>query len=875
MTTIDSKSFGTLLGILSGIFFTGAAMATEAVWDSRSATGNWSDTTKWRDGYKPASDGSDSVLMPSVSTSTGYYLYIDEPASVSGIKYNQSTGGAQTPSIAASGNGKLTLGAGGISTDYNDSGTERLPNIDVPVELSSSQKWEFNFKGMNNTDWLSKFKDDVSGASDVIWTLAGGKWTFESGSSSNFLGKVYVQNMVVLKDISQFNRLGSDIYLVNTNCFGVTTTIDPQIRFYYRDAGGKGTVDSVLHFDTDITVNKAVGLGIPMLDPEKFSETVFRGAWSGRVHAERFVVEGSGDRYGYGVIAYEGGLLSPDACVLRFENDMSALSTYVKQGVSFNSLIWVVANPKAIGGGQGGKYYVDASSEASTTDCGFRIGAGRAGRIQGLLATPYAAVSNTYIRMSTGNDNNRAITLFGSTGSGYAEFRSVIQIDGITSTGELPFWLYSEPEGTCRFTASFTYHNGGKRYLPVNIWGGGTVILSCDQWTLGEQKHPFWVRDGRFVVGGSGTSGAPGIQVQDVQVGVSHPKSFTVRAVTMGYLKGVDSAAYDANTQKVVFSSSAYKPDGVTLQVGDKVLVNCPAGSVSTRGSIYNGIYEVTGALEWTRVADFNEPDEMIPDTRVDVLEGNRYAGTRWFLSNEGYREHARRGTAQVMPFNSHDNTPVFLPEKNKNPDVALLVEGTRSFPNKVTVVDNQSTGISELGAYTENTTVSFTGPITIEKSAVTFTAPFEAACSFTGAVTGEVAVAKSGAGEVVLAPTDGDFTVTNVTVAAGRLTLAPALLKNDLKTACFDWSSGTSAELNFTGDIDLSDWTIELKGVPAGKIAKGEEPAPFSFSILSAGTITGTPTITGVPESRWVLSGASGQYTLSYVRPGLILSVH
>jgi len=204
-----------------------------------------------------------------------------------------------------------------------------------------------------------------------------------------------------------------------------------------------------------------------------------------------------------------------------------------------------------------------------------------------------------------------------------------------------------------------------------------------------------------------------------------------------------------------------------------------------------------------------------------------------------------------------------------------LLVEGTRSFPNKVTVVDNQSTGISELGAYTENTTVSFTGPITIEKSAVTFTAPFEAACSFTGAVTGEVAVAKSGAGEVVLAPTDGDFTVTHVTVAAGRLTLAPALLKNDLKTACFDWSSGASAELNFTGDIDLLDWSIELKGVPAGKIAKGEEPEPFSFSILSTGTVTGTPTITGIPESRWSLSGASGQYTLSYVRSGLILSVH
>lgn len=818
-----------------------SSQAAEAVWESRGANGNWSDATKWRNCYKPAANGSDSVLMPSISANAGCYLYIDEPISVSGIRFNQSTGGATTSAIAMKNNARMTLGAGGFSSDAIANGNERLPHIGVSVELAASQKWEFNFNGMNNTDWYSYLRGDISGNSGVVWTLAGGKWRFESGSSSNFFGRTYVQTKTVLQDASQFNRLGSDAYLVNTNCFGVTTPLDSTINFYHRD-GGTGIVSTALHFDTDIGISKSVGIGVPVNNPEIFSETVFRGSWSGQVHADRLAIEGGGDRYGYGVIAGEGGLLSPRTGVLRFENDMSELATYGKQGVKFSGLIWVVANPKAIGGGLGGRYYADAGSAASSTDCGFRIGNGRAGRLQGLLATRYAAVSNTYIRMATGNDNQRAVTLFGSAGEGYSEFRSAIQIDGVTGGGELPFWLYAEPNGICRFSSAFTYHNGGKRYLPVDVWGGGTVILSCDQWTLGEKKHPFRVRDGNFVVGGSSSDFANGIQVQEVQVGVSHPRTFTVRAMTMGYLKGVNTAAYDANPGKIAFNSTAFKPDGVTLSLGDKVLVNCPAGSASTRGSIYNGIYEVTGALEWTRAADFNEPAEMLPDTRVEVLEGTRWAGTHWFLSNDGFREHLRLGTAPVMTFCSHDNTPVFLPERDPNPDTSLLIEGSRTFPNKVTVVDNQSAGASTLGAYTESSSVSYTGPITIEKPGIALHSPAAAVCSFRGAITGEVGLVKTGTGEVVIEPAEDTLTITNLHIAAGWLTLRPSLLKIDSRTVVFRYSKLGRTSLAFTGDFDFTGWKLIIEELPAENGVA--EAGDFAFAITSTGTLSDMPEI-------------------------------
>ena len=71
--------------------------------------------------------------------------------------------------------------------------------------------------------------------------------------------------------------------------------------------------------------------------------------------------------------------------------------------------------------------------------------------------------------------------------------------------------------------------------------------------------------------------------------------------------------------------------DGITVSVGDRVLVAGQGGNVST-GATANGIY-VAAAGAWSRSTDMDEPREVNGGEFVFVREGSIYADTGWVVS--------------------------------------------------------------------------------------------------------------------------------------------------------------------------------------------------------------------------------------------------
>ena len=103
-----------------------------------------------------------------------------------------------------------------------------------------------------------------------------------------------------------------------------------------------------------------------------------------------------------------------------------------------------------------------------------------------------------------------------------------------------------------------------------------------------------------------------------------------VHAAVHAYQATNLGAAYSNGTAGVgatlTFTGSMPQFDGVTLSVGERVLV---AGMSS---AAENGIYEKTATLVLTRATDFDTPTEMAGGDFVFVDSGSTYANTGWVL---------------------------------------------------------------------------------------------------------------------------------------------------------------------------------------------------------------------------------------------------
>ncbi len=867
------------------------ASAATNTWITLDSDGTWSDTSNWKGGAKPAADGTVDVVISNdtVSASVNRTITVDEAVNINSLYLWQGKTAAKKDTFA--GAGPMTIGAGGVSSRnylYPTAPTTgvqtygRPPCFECPVVLGASQVWQTSYDGQINSDWCSEIKCDITGGETVDWMLTGSKWRFMRGSSEGFYGTAWPQRVVLFYGTNQFNRLGSKIVICDTNCFdSAFTKPDPTLVFFHT-ASGTGIVESAIHFDSTNSTSVAPIIKVTQLEPSFENTTVFRGKWTGALRGYNgFSLNPNGNRYNIGMVSgdsNESGMFRPETCVWRFENDTSELTVEKQNLTGGNKYIRIIGNIFVLAGdnafGPGNNLW----------DAGFYVQSGRPNRLAGILTTNGRTLNpnnkNAGIQIGQVNYPNGNVMLVGIAEAGYAEGRR-INMDGAHASngGEVPLWFYAVPGGTYRQTDGFVYNGSGVRYLPFQIWGGGTVIISATSHNsdvLVNNGSPVWVRDGRLVVGG--TAATHGIRYADVQVGVNHPKSFTVKAMEMSAISG--SPTYSSDYMTLTFKT-APTPDGVTLSVGDRVLLNCPTTTGTSGYARFNGIWEVTDDKEWTRIDDLNEADECLPDIRVDVESGTRWAGTRWFLMNEPYRICQRLGQDTTLTFDTADYCLAFFQDVHPNPDVSLLLEGDRTLTNLVTVVDNQSTGKSELGGFTTNSTPSFTGPISITKPVLTLTANTNSTVTFSGEMSGTVGLSKIGAGDVVLSPSDANLSVTNLTLASGKLSIASTLLAYGVDEAEFAYGGGETATLELTGDVDLSGWTLNVTGLYRPESGEVELPKPFTIAVSSSdGTVSGTPTICLVGDARdtayWAASPLGGNvWRVSCRKPGLIVVFH
>lgn len=660
----------------------------------------------------------------------------------------------------------------------------------------------------------------------------------------------------VLTGKENFSSLGSSASLGSAS--------NSRLSFYHQSSG-TGMVETAFAFDcaSASASGDNPAMMVTSADSEFDTCTIFKGAWTGTLNPSVFYFYPNSNPYGRGSDFWwtRAGTFTRDTSLWWFQNDTSDLT--VSGGrVYLCNMIWVADSDNAFGPGN------------NAWEAGFHFLAQTGNRLQGVLTTNgrnlyRASAGDAYFEFRRGGYIGAPVipvTLIGIATAGYAEVGRIEKPGdwGSEDTGvEMPVWFYAAPGGTVRFTQQLAVY---KAHLPIQIVGGGTVVMSSVQsFEASLSTMPFWVRDGRLVVGGADKR--YGVGGQDVQVGVRIPKAIEVKAMTQ---KSIDwyVTSY-SDDHKTLALSQACPLDGVAIKAGDRVLLNSPVNS-----SIYNGVYECVSDTEWRRVEELDESAECVPDTRVVVREGVKYAGTSWYLVDELYRARERLGLPQdAQTFAAENHSVAFFKEDTLNPTTAFLLENSFEATNTIVVVDNGSTEASVLGGYTTDSTPSFTGPMTIERPDVVLTAESGSTVTFAGTMSGCVALKKVGAGTVALTPSDANLTVTNLTVAAGSFKLGANVVLPE-KVAEFPFEAGSSVSLELVGDVDLTDWTFDVTGL--FKPGKDEElPESFTFAVLSNGAVSGTPTIRlrteGSAKAYWSVEPAGENvWRVSCRRPGL-----
>lgn len=865
---------------LSVALLASAAGAATNTWTLApgSGAGQWSTADNWD--VKPTDDGTADVVFvcdPDGSSATEPQLGEGHSVNSLYVKQGKTTNG----SITFGGSGTLTVGAGGATfTNYTEgawSSTKNSysPNFNCPVAFSASQGWSYNFNGSSDssTSWDLRFLKDWSSGPDVELTIAGpaNRISFEGGSSANFGGRVNVGLNVHFSGANQFSRLGTNrVTFSESPLLGWPAKSSRSMMCLFKESS-VGYLDTPLHFDFESGTDFSFGLYANMINSSYDTELHIRGKWTGRLKSDKFKVEGPGDMYTSGLVwnSTPAGQFRPEQNMIFFENDLTELEFYSSETWKFkpNGGMVVIASPKA----------------EKLTSFGNRLySIGRSSRIRGILGGDGVTMNNANERsfcvyvtdVTDGSAGGPILLGAGTPGTCHYKYINSRKANS-TSFGETPLWFYSVTNGVAWFD-SYLYADGSgsaSRALPLVVWGRGDIVFNFS-WvdTSGFALAPVWVRGGRLRIKTQTAAATWPIRVGAPVAGHKTVRVMQVDRLTASILASLTASDITFNTGKMP------APDGVTLATGDRVCVNVPDMDYVKSGSTtiyYNGIYAVDAENEkWTRVDDFDEPSELVPDIRLDVQEGAKFGGRRFFLLNDAYRIAERRGVAQYAGFKDIG----FIEEMGVHPSCSLLTEGNVVLTNSVTVTQNESTNRCEVGANVAGSS-GFSGPFTIERD-FTLSAVADGVCTFSGQFSGSAGLTKEGAGSVVL--TDGTvaggaFSVTNLTLVGGSLTMPGSALAQGLDRASVKCVPGGSTVLSLGGDVDLSGWTFEITDLY--KPERDEPlPASFRFSVTSSdgGTVSGTPSfvLSGSDTSMWSVGRDADGWVVSCRRPGMIITV-
>lgn len=339
----------------------------------------------------------------------------------------------------------------------------------------------------------------------------------------------------------------------------------------------------------------------------------------------------------------------------------------------------------------------------------------------------------------------------------------------------------------------------------------------------------------------AGTDAARLVDIQNAQAGISAKEP--VRVVS--------------TTNIATLSGTATAIDGVTLAVGDRILL-----TAQTTGS-QNGIYVVQSGA-WVRADDFDgSPETIKPGTYVFVSEGTNYADSGWILSTNGT---ITIGTT-ALTFVQFSGAGQILAgaglTKNGN-TLALATCGTAGTYAKVTVdAYGRVTGGTALVAadipVLDWSKITTGKPTTLSGYGITDAQPLTTILTAIAALATTGLIARTGAGTVAvrsIAQGTG-ITVTNGDGVSGNPTIALA-------------TSGVAANT-------YTSVTVDVYGrVTAGSNISYIAPANYIVNETPSGTVNGSNTVftianTPVSGKEQVFlngilmeSGSGNDYTIS-----------
>lgn len=186
-------------------------------------------------------------------------------------------------------------------------------------------------------------------------------------------------------------------------------------------------------------------------------------------------------------------------------------------------------------------------------------------------------------------------------------------------------------------------------------------------------------------------------QIDQLNSGQLKPSWIASTDYVQGELQKLDAKqSVRAATVANITLSGAQTIDGVTLTVGDRVLVKDQTTAAQ------NGIYLVA-AQSWTRATDADNGTKLSSCSRVQVEEGNINAGKAWRVSNSGpinigttdisfVDEHQKatetniglaKIATQLQTDSGVDDDSIVTPKKLRNRFSSLLAsDGFIAFPS-------------------------------------------------------------------------------------------------------------------------------------------------------------------------------------------------
>ena len=866
----------------------------------------WDEPSNWEGGVVPP-DGADVVISNDVDNTTAgnnvcVTVLVSRAVSVNSIKFHEMPGAAKTTGhgarvVGTTAAAKLTIGAGGLElvpypggevTNWESATLGGAPIFDIPIELAASQTWHIPHNSNNaetghHTTFLN-ICGPLTAAAGIAWRVQGpGCIVFRENTTAGFLGSATFACDVTVAD-SRFGGDGSTVALVSgVEAFGgnAAGTLNPLMSYY--GAGGLSvsqdiafsTADAVAYFYTRAPAGYLMG----------DTEMTVSGNWSGNMRLTSDVALYFGSVYGEWSGVRAGNRRIPamrkDAFKTVMRTDMSSIPTKGTAGAASRYPLMYVDNVIVVDGD-------NVLGAGNATRLSMR-GRPVQGTVCGVLARNGRTVKSyiSIVYRSIAGRTTEGIHYFGLDGPGECTFSGTISVGQNFPTGSR-YCLTAPSNGVAQFTGKLTSVNFNP---PLNhppwhneVCGRGTVRLSgtfepnYTDFGVSRNDKSLLVRGGTLVLG---NADAGGPHPQDL--GAIVPKVIHVRACLDSYtfadVKSWSAGAYNFSTAAKTLATI----DGVKLQDGDRVLVVSSVGNADR-----NGVYVVNSAnKKWLRDEDLDTEAEFLPDIRVEVDEGERFAGEAFYLDlrdfDPDYSDftcYLADGTSYqtnlwtksgnyVKPFVLNSHVVPFHEESEANPRVSLLLEDGVTYTNTVNVWDNKSAGATTLGNWTNAAaSCSFTGPIQLRRD-VTLAANARSSVAFTGEFTaltdGGTTLGAAGAGlcDVTAATLDAKLALVFAggTLKATRAQLAAA--------RALGWREMDGAVGSFAveGSCDLSGLSFDLSFTETA-----DKSTTYVIGTASGG-FSGAVSVSGLAKC-WHLVVNGDSLEVRYWKPGLMFCI-